>query len=136
MLFDPYRIAKIGLAAAGTTLGVQVSTDKPPPELVVNEYGQEEYFQDASMLEHSITRATKVIEQIDAKIVARFFYAAQKKGFEVSKEHSAMVQSDPELSAMWDLDTNEAGGVSLEEIDRAKSEIPMIYSNTFSAPTD
>jgi len=100
MLIDPYNIAKVGLVAAGTTLGVQVATDKPPPQLIVNEYGQEDYFQDVSRIEAGITRATKVTEEIDAKIVAKFLHALQKKALEVAREHESLVEADPELRAM------------------------------------
>jgi hypothetical protein len=123
MLFDPYRFAKVGLAAAGTTLGMQVATDKPAPQLVINEYGQEEYLQEASMLENGIKRATGVIEQVDAKIVAKFLYTVQKKSVEVAKEHESMVRADPELSAMmgptWDEGLKE-----LEQELRAKEPMP------------
>lgn len=67
------------------------------------------------MLEAGITRATEAIEQIDAKIVAKFLYTAQKKGVEVTKEHKNMVDADPELRALmlptgngdWDKGRNE-----------------------------
>jgi hypothetical protein len=126
MFVDPYRIAKVGLAAAGTTLGVQVTTDKPPAQLVVNEYGQEEYFQDASMLEAGIKRATGIIEQIDAKVLAKFLYTAQKKAVEVGKEHKAMVNADPELRALMGPEVNERWDEELKDLARnlRSAELP------------
>lgn len=71
------------------------------------------------MIEAGITRATKVTEEIDAKIVAKFLHALQKKALEVAREHESLVEADPELRAMMQGDGDENWDRSFKELERS-----------------
>lgn len=92
---DVYHFAKVGLTTSAVCLGGKVALDKPAPIEVTNPNGSIELVQKLSMIEKGIEEATYLIEEIDAKLLARFFLATQRKASEVSRiVHKAQLEDE------------------------------------------
>ena len=60
---DIYHAAKVGLATAGTALGMQIAIDKPAPEVRTDEFGNQQIIEYASKLEEGLTTVGIKVDQ-------------------------------------------------------------------------
>lgn len=121
MFTDFYQFMRVGMTVAATGVGLQITTDKPEPKPIINDSGQKEYIQDLSMVEKSIERVTKVIENIDAKVLSRFFTAVRVKSKEVNVEYVKERNKLEATDSMEDLQLPEVR-VQPKEVVSAKGE--------------